>query len=384
MKLTRLAAMGAVTIALALAFVAPVSATDNAKWFVCKYVGTPGVDEALQTGNNPISVSENAIPVSPVVAGASFRTRRAARTSSWRTPVRTSPTRQSARRRNCPRADADADAGGTPTPTPTPTPDADPDPRADANAVSDADSRQRRRRLEADRRGRRPGNRRLSFAAGWEFNLDTDATITDSEPVTGDGEPAWFQLKLSDSTGATVGEDLQDGYELIDAWCVNLGGLEVEPEAMSRFKAADTGELVGELDGDTVTFDVDPGTLYECVFVNTLVPEDSVGGETETPANTLPPTDTFGGPATPSNEGWVCDARHHGRDPRKCRDPDPEARKPPPLGAPPVRLTAGMPDRHSGCFMSLAAPWYRSTGSRVAQTQRIQARPSHFVGCVRL
>ena len=90
----------------------------------------------------------------------------------------------------------------------------------------------------------------------------------------------------------------------MDAWCVNLGGL-VQPEAMSRFKAADTGELVGELDGDTVTFDVEPGALYECVFVNTLVPEDSVGGETETPANTLPPTDTFGGPATPSDEGWV-------------------------------------------------------------------------------
>ena len=32
------------------------------KVFVCKYVGTPGVDEQLQTGNNPISVSVNAIP----------------------------------------------------------------------------------------------------------------------------------------------------------------------------------------------------------------------------------------------------------------------------------------------------------------------------------
>lgn len=32
------------------------------KVIVCKYVGTPGVDETLQTGNNPISVSENAIP----------------------------------------------------------------------------------------------------------------------------------------------------------------------------------------------------------------------------------------------------------------------------------------------------------------------------------
>lgn len=31
------------------------------KVFVCKYVGTPGVDERLQGGNNPISVSVNAI-----------------------------------------------------------------------------------------------------------------------------------------------------------------------------------------------------------------------------------------------------------------------------------------------------------------------------------
>lgn len=32
------------------------------KVFVCKYVGTPGVDERLQTGQNPINVSINAIP----------------------------------------------------------------------------------------------------------------------------------------------------------------------------------------------------------------------------------------------------------------------------------------------------------------------------------
>ena len=73
---------------------------------------------------------------------------------------------------------------------------------------------------------------------------------------------------------------------------------------MSRIKAADTGDLVGELDGDTVTFDVNPDTLYGCVFANSLVPEDSVGGATETPAITLPPTDTFGMSATPTNESW--------------------------------------------------------------------------------
>jgi hypothetical protein len=32
------------------------------KWFVCKYVGKPGDDERLQTGNNPLSVSATAIP----------------------------------------------------------------------------------------------------------------------------------------------------------------------------------------------------------------------------------------------------------------------------------------------------------------------------------
>ena len=33
------------------------------KVYVCKYVGKPGVDERLQTGQNPIEVSVNAIPV---------------------------------------------------------------------------------------------------------------------------------------------------------------------------------------------------------------------------------------------------------------------------------------------------------------------------------
>ena len=143
------------------------------------------------------------------------------------------------------------------------------------------------------------------FAAGWEFNLDTEASIIDSEPVTGDGEEgfAWFMLELSQSTDATMSEDLQDGYELIDAFCVDLGGLD-EEAGVSRFKTAVAGDLVAELDGDSVTFTVEPETVYGCVFVNTLIPEDSVGGETETPANTLPPTDTFGGAATPTNESW--------------------------------------------------------------------------------
>ena len=37
------------------AVAAPVAATDNAKWFVCKYVGTPGADDdARRTDGNPM------------------------------------------------------------------------------------------------------------------------------------------------------------------------------------------------------------------------------------------------------------------------------------------------------------------------------------------
>lgn len=44
---------------------APASAAD--KVFVCKYVGKPFVDERLQTGQNPISVSVNALDGPPVL-----------------------------------------------------------------------------------------------------------------------------------------------------------------------------------------------------------------------------------------------------------------------------------------------------------------------------
>jgi hypothetical protein len=41
------------------------------KVFVCKYVGTPGVDEVLQTGQNPISVNVASLP-QPVIIGQFF------------------------------------------------------------------------------------------------------------------------------------------------------------------------------------------------------------------------------------------------------------------------------------------------------------------------
>jgi hypothetical protein len=45
-------------VLIALALLVPVAAfASPGKVYVCKYVGTPGVDERLQTGNNPIEVS---------------------------------------------------------------------------------------------------------------------------------------------------------------------------------------------------------------------------------------------------------------------------------------------------------------------------------------
>lgn len=55
------------TVAAGVAFAAP----PLDKVFVCKYVGTPSVSERLQTGQNPISTSANAIPGVPAV-GAYF------------------------------------------------------------------------------------------------------------------------------------------------------------------------------------------------------------------------------------------------------------------------------------------------------------------------
>lgn len=69
----RMASLAAMVAVGAVGFVTAVSiagagtsvSTDNdhgTKVFVCKYVGKPGVDERLQTGDNPIDVSTNAIP----------------------------------------------------------------------------------------------------------------------------------------------------------------------------------------------------------------------------------------------------------------------------------------------------------------------------------
>ena len=68
----------------------------------------------------------------------------------------------------------------------------------------------------------------------------------------------------------------------------------------------DLGDFFGELDGDSVSFHVgDQIEEYQCDFYNTPSGQNSVGGETATPAsNTLPPTDSGGSTSTPTSDSW--------------------------------------------------------------------------------
>jgi hypothetical protein len=69
--LKKVAATGAAVFAVALSGNVASANPPSDFVFVCKFVGTPGVDERLQTGNNPIRVNVNAIPGGAFV-GAEF------------------------------------------------------------------------------------------------------------------------------------------------------------------------------------------------------------------------------------------------------------------------------------------------------------------------
>lgn len=68
----KLSAAFGIAAFLSIGFATGAEASGGDKVFVCKYVGTPGVDERLQTGQNPISVSVSAISDSPVAVGSEF------------------------------------------------------------------------------------------------------------------------------------------------------------------------------------------------------------------------------------------------------------------------------------------------------------------------
>ena len=111
-------------------------------------------------------------------------------------------------------ADADTDSL-LPTPTPTPVPQS----LVAAWKVIDADGD-----LETfdDQ----------TLAAGWEFNLDTEATIPDEEPVTAEGEDgfAWWSSSSRRRPAQRSPRTFRPGYELLDAFCEDLGALEGEAD----------------------------------------------------------------------------------------------------------------------------------------------------------
>jgi hypothetical protein len=140
---------------------------------------------------------------------------------------------------------------------------------------------------------------------GWEFELELeDGTIEQAVPVTdADGIAGWLVSFGPEGTSATVTEVIQENFQLLDASCVAIEG-EAQIEGFAKSAIHGDGDVVGDLDGDSVSFPVENQTVYGCFFFNGPAPEESVGGGTGTPEITLPPTDTFGAPAAPSNDSW--------------------------------------------------------------------------------
>jgi hypothetical protein len=123
---------------------------------------------------------------------------------------------------------------------------------------------------------------------GWEFGLDlTDGTIEDASPRTNvHGIARWVISFGPDGTTARAVEVVEEDFELVGASCTKKVDAFSEPV-----------ELAFELDGDSVTFQVDPDLPYiECGFYNTP------GGGTAPP--TLPPTDTATATNKPIADSW--------------------------------------------------------------------------------
>ena len=118
---------------------APTAAHADAqpKVYVCKYVGTPGTDERLQTGQNPIEVAAPALPDFPGTFPWAFADRhgRSVAIGFVGGPVLTVA--------DCPAADPQPDPDPDPTKDPTPEPEPsetpDPDPTDDPEPKPDHD-----------------------------------------------------------------------------------------------------------------------------------------------------------------------------------------------------------------------------------------------------
>lgn len=184
----------------------------------------------------------------------------------------------------------------SPTPTETPTPTPTPEDSIPLGTLVEA-----WKLIDADGDPTTFGDQQL--AAGWTVNLETDGSIFGWVPVTGleEMDHAFFAVAYDTPTEATITEEAQLGYKLIDASCVETAD---DPDGFpGNPRELDTGDLVGELQGDSVTFTMSHGEVDEvinCIFVNAPIPEGGVGGETAT----LPPTDAFSGPSASPSASW--------------------------------------------------------------------------------
>ena len=202
------------------------------------------------------------------------------------------------------------EASPTPEVTPTPTPDATPTPEATPTPTpTPEDSIPIGTLVEAwkliDADGDPNTFADQDLAAGWTVNLETDGTVFGWNPVTGVGEfdNAFFSVEVDAPTEATITEEAQSGYELIDAACVDITQGPPAHGFPGNPREVAVGDVVGELEGGGVTFLMSPGEVDQvinCIFVNAPIPEGAVGGETAT----LPPTDTFAGPSASPTASW--------------------------------------------------------------------------------
>ncbi len=194
----------------------------------------------------------------------------------------------------------------TPTPTPSPTPTPTPEPTPTPTPTPTAEALILVLKI-VDEDGDLATDDDQFAAEGWEFELELEqGSILDSVPVTGtDGIAGWIVSFEGDGTSATVTEVLQDGFQLLDAFCEEIPLDDIEANSLDGAAFTPTANQPSDLDGDGVNLDIENQTAYGCIFFNAPTPEDSVGGETGTPPTiTLPPTDTFGAPAAPAGEAW--------------------------------------------------------------------------------
>ena len=126
---------------------------------------------------------------------------------------------------------------------------------------------------------------------GWTFDIDAEGGIASTtQVVTDDLGEAVFSVDIDgEDATITIAEVLETDFEIVDGFCFVLEDGEVVSDAF------------GLLEGETLTFIVEPGLTYGCAFYNT---SGDVEEATATPRVTLPPTDMGTTTSAPQSDSW--------------------------------------------------------------------------------